>query len=227
MNELIEDSGRSPTILPVALRAATREEYGYFFHLYRDSLSGYFRQTLGWEDDFRRAAFRVSYPVARCQAIVVDGVSRAAGVLSTQVCEDGGVEVALLLVDPAFQSRQIGATLLHRVCDAAHRDGRAVKLQTFKLNERAARFYLRQGFQIVAEDEYYLHFRCVPCDAGPTVPALLSACVDTQLDAGRDRAAARLDVDAATSSTRSGPPNACTTAALIDWPMERSLQGTL
>nr|WP_255779205.1 GNAT family N-acetyltransferase [Mycetohabitans sp. B5] len=175
MNALIEDPGQGPTIPPVALRAATREDYRYFFHLYRDSLSGYFRQTLGWEDDFRRAAFRVSYPVVRCQAIVVDGVSRAAGVLSTQVCEDGGVEVALLLVDPAFQSRGIGAALLHRICDAAHREGRAVKLQTFKLNERAARFYLRQGFRIVAEDQYYQHFRRAPCDAAPAISAIQPA----------------------------------------------------
>ncbi|MCG1041295.1 GNAT family N-acetyltransferase [Mycetohabitans sp. B8] len=175
MNALIKDSELGSAILPVALRAATREDYGYFFHLYRDALSGYFKQTLGWEDDFRRAAFRVSYPVARCQAIVLDGVSRAAGVLSTQVCEDGEVEVALLLVDPAFQSRGTGAALLRRIGDAAHREGRAVKLQTFKLNERAARFYLRQGFRIVAEDQYYLHFRRAPSDAAPAISVIQTA----------------------------------------------------
>jgi ribosomal protein S18 acetylase RimI-like enzyme len=76
--------------------------------------------------------------------------------------EDSAIEVALLLVDPAFQNTGIGKHVLLRVCDDASRAHLGVWLQTFKLNENARKFYLQLGFHIVGEDEHYFHFRRDP-----------------------------------------------------------------
>jgi hypothetical protein len=48
----IEKSSGDGGAQQVKLRAATRQDYEYFFGLYRSSLPKYFEQTLGWDDTF-------------------------------------------------------------------------------------------------------------------------------------------------------------------------------
>ncbi|RQR48769.1 N-acetyltransferase [Burkholderia sp. Bp9126] len=137
---------------------ARSEHLDYFFGLYRDLLGEYFRQTLGWDDAFRCAAFRLSYPIKRCMAIVVESEDPC-GVLFTQPHGEDAIEVALLLIDPAFQGRGIGMQVLQQICNLASDSRLDVRLQTFRLNEGASRFYQRHGFEIIDEDENYLFFR--------------------------------------------------------------------
>ena len=56
----------------------------------------------------------------------------------------------LLAVDPAVQSRGIGASLLEHGLQRAHADERPVHLETFA--ERTVPFYVRNGFEVVVED---------------------------------------------------------------------------
>ncbi|WP_175964525.1 GNAT family N-acetyltransferase [Burkholderia pyrrocinia] len=157
MNRSIVHDTPNPLIVHARTIPACTEHLDYFFGLYRGLLSGYFRQTLGWDDTFRRAAFRLSYPIDRCMAIVVES-DDPCGVLVTQPHGDKAIEIALLLIDPAFQCKGIGMQVLQQVCDVASDSRLDVRLQTFRLNERASRFYRRHGFEIVDEDENYLFF---------------------------------------------------------------------
>ncbi|WP_157649369.1 GNAT family N-acetyltransferase [Burkholderia ubonensis] len=150
----------TPNSLAIHARTipARSEHFEYFFGLYKDLLSGYFRQTLGWDDAFRRTAFRLSYPIDRCMAIVTES-DAPCGVLVTQPHDGNAIEIALLLIDPAFQCKGIGMQVLQRVCDRASGCRLDVHLQTFRSNKRASRFYLRHGFEVVDQDEHYLYFR--------------------------------------------------------------------
>jgi ribosomal protein S18 acetylase RimI-like enzyme len=141
----------------IALRPATVEDGSYSFGLYQDLLRPYFESTLGWDQRFRSAAFRVSYPLEALEIIGFDGQERA-GVLCLLPSVDRSIEVALLLVEPALQGLGIGTRVLARVCSNALRADRAVRLSTFRLNQSAVRLYLRLGFAVIAEDEHYLHF---------------------------------------------------------------------
>jgi ribosomal protein S18 acetylase RimI-like enzyme len=64
----------------------------------------------------------------------------------------GRMYVMSLAVDPARRGEGIGAKLLARVCEEARADGlRAVALDVSSDNERAIRFYRREGFTTVSE----------------------------------------------------------------------------
>jgi ribosomal protein S18 acetylase RimI-like enzyme len=145
----------------VVLREAAVQDGVYFFELYRDLLRPYFEKTSGWDERFRRAAFRVGYPLTQCETIWL-GCEARVGVLCVLPSTDGSIEIALLLIEPAFQQGGIGKYVLERVCADASRMRRPVRLSTFKLNEGAVRFYLRLGFTVVSEDEHYFHFRKDP-----------------------------------------------------------------
>jgi len=157
IHSTVHDTPNSSVIHARTIPART-DHFEFFFGLYKNLLSQYFRQTLGWDDAFRRAAFRLSYPIDRCVAIVTES-DALCGVLVTQPHDENAIEIALLLIDPAFQCKGIGMQVLQRVCDMASDSRLDVRLQTFRSNERASRFYLRHGFEIVDQDEHYLFFR--------------------------------------------------------------------
>jgi ribosomal protein S18 acetylase RimI-like enzyme len=135
------------------------EDAEYFFDLYRRSLRVYFESTIGWDEAFRRAAFRLSYPLTHCQRLCVGDDQVCAGVLCLLPSSDGTIEVALLLIEPTFQNSGIGTNVLKQVCAQATRSDQTVRLSTFKLNVRATKLYRCLGFNDVGEDDYYLYFR--------------------------------------------------------------------
>jgi ribosomal protein S18 acetylase RimI-like enzyme len=161
MDAQTKQSGKDPDGPHIVLREAAVQDGVYFFELYRDLLRPYFEKTLGWDERFRRAAFRISYPLTQCEAIWL-GCEARVGVLCVLPSIDGSIEVALLLIERAFQQSGIGKYVLERVCVGASRTRRPVRLSTFKLNERAVRLYLHLGFTVVAEDEHFFHFRRDP-----------------------------------------------------------------
>ncbi|MGU7811574.1 GNAT family N-acetyltransferase [Burkholderia sp. AW49-1] len=148
----------SSSVIHARTVPARTDQLEYFFGLYKDMLSQYFRRTIGWDDAFRHAAFRLSYPIDRCMAIVTES-DTPCGVLVTQPHDENAIDIALLLIDPAFQCQGIGMQVLRHVCEMASDSHLDVCLQTFRLNERASGFYLRHGFEIIDQDDYYLFFR--------------------------------------------------------------------
>jgi ribosomal protein S18 acetylase RimI-like enzyme len=147
------------TTARIHLCSPVGEDAERFFDLYRRSLRSYFESTLGWDETFRRAAFRVSYPLARCRRICIGDDQVFAGMLCLLPDTHASIEVALLLIEPSFQNIGIGQSILTQVCMDARHANQTVRLATFKLNLRAARLYHRLGFEVVGEDDHYLHFQ--------------------------------------------------------------------
>jgi hypothetical protein len=55
-----EQPGNDRGTPSVVLCEAAVQDGVYFFELYRDLLRPYFEKTLGWDERFRRAAFRIT-----------------------------------------------------------------------------------------------------------------------------------------------------------------------
>jgi len=154
--------------MQVELKVAERRDGDVFFNLYRHSLQRYFADTMGWDDAFRQAAFRFSFPIDRCKRITVEDATNEArfgGVVCTSRNSDGSQEINLLLIEPSLQCNGIGELVLDHLCQNAALQHRSTRLSTFKLNVRAAQLYRRLGFNVIAEDQYYFHFEREPLES--------------------------------------------------------------
>lgn len=54
-------------------------------------------------------------------------------------------------IDPNFQGRGVGTSIINGVLAEARARGKAVRLQVFKVNERARALYRRLGFRETGE----------------------------------------------------------------------------
>jgi ribosomal protein S18 acetylase RimI-like enzyme len=72
------------------------------------------------------------------------------------------VEIAELQIQPRHQNHGIGRRILGDVVTQAHKRGKSVKLSVALKNERAYDFYLRCGFQEVAQTETHKQLQCDP-----------------------------------------------------------------
>lgn len=67
-----------------------------------------------------------------------------------------------LYVDPAFQSKKIGAAALSRVMKLAQEKAKPIRLGALK-QSRANKFYLAHGFQKTHEGEFDNYYEWDPC----------------------------------------------------------------
>jgi len=173
----------------VRLQVAEHRDGDVFFNLYRHSLQQYFAATIGWDDAFRQAAFRFSFPIDQCKRITVEdsgNEEQFGGVVCTSRNSDGSQEINLLLVEPSLRSNGIGEAVLDHLCMNAELHHRSTRLSTFKLNVRAAHLYRRLGFSVIAEDKHYLHFEREPGGSALSTTLLMGVCQSSITSATRE-----------------------------------------
>jgi ribosomal protein S18 acetylase RimI-like enzyme len=143
----------------ITLRPATGEDVGFLYDLHRTALRDYVEQTYGlWDDTWQQQRFRHHCQVERCSVICSEG--QDAGVVCVHVHED---EVFLTRIEilPEFQRRGLGTQVIQSILREAFDHGKAVRLQTFKVNP-ARKLYARLGFRLVGETETHDVMRATP-----------------------------------------------------------------
>jgi ribosomal protein S18 acetylase RimI-like enzyme len=70
--------------------------------------------------------------------------------------------IRMLLLAAEYRRQGIGALILELVLSAASEQHLGVKLQVFKINESAKRFYERHGFRVVGETSTSLEMKFDP-----------------------------------------------------------------
>ncbi|MGU3654498.1 GNAT family N-acetyltransferase [Mycolicibacterium sp. A43C] len=143
----------------ITLRAATADDFEFFFALHKATLGPYVDQVWGWDDDVQRAYLRRNIDLAVTQVIVVDGAD--AGRLDLADL-DGAIYVGLIEVAAGFQRRGIGTRVLQAVLEDGFAAGRGVCLNVLKVNEDAYRLYRRLGFVVTAETDIRRQMRAHP-----------------------------------------------------------------
>lgn len=99
-----------------------------------------------WSDDEMRPALRNGDVVVAVRGGDIVGVAQIDPVASPPI-------VYKLYVDPALRSRGIGPRLLRAVSARVPPDATHLAIEHFTVNERAARFYEREGFLVGRVDE--------------------------------------------------------------------------
>lgn len=147
------------------MRAATADDFAFFFRLHKDALGPYVDQVWGWDDEDQRAHLQRTIDYAATKVIVVDTVD--VGRLKVEHRQQD-VYIGLIEIAPSHQGRGIGGQIVRGVLDDAFADGKSVCLNVLRVNPGAYRLYRRLGFVEVAASE--VRFQMVaqpPARPGP------------------------------------------------------------
>ena len=141
----------------IATRPAVDDDLAFivdcFLRAMRPSLTAW---RGDWNEPRERARFERALDLASTSIIEVD----AAGVGFVMIVElPRALQVHTIAIAPEYQGRGIGSEIVADLINIGRQTGRHVVLSVLKANPRAAALYLRLGFQVVEETEYYHHLR--------------------------------------------------------------------
>jgi ribosomal protein S18 acetylase RimI-like enzyme len=143
----------------VTLRPAFPQDAGFLYRLHKAALRDYVELTYGpWDEAWQRRRFLRSLNPDECQVIAFQG--QDVGVVRT-VERETEVFLSVIEILPPFQGKGIGTYVIRWVLDDAHRRGRPVVLQVFKVNP-ARGLYSRLGFVTVGETATHYQMRALP-----------------------------------------------------------------
>lgn len=130
------------------LRTAVESDKETIFSLHEDLFRPHIEQVWGWNDEWQRGNFLTEWDHSQTEAIECNG--RVAGYLQTELRNDPAhLYVLSLAISPEHQGRGIGTHIMYTVMRRATERHLPIRLNVFRTNPAALRFYLRLGF---AED---------------------------------------------------------------------------
>src|SRR5688500_10683230 len=131
-----------------ATRPASPADRRRLYEIHRAAMGPYVTELWGWDDLWQAEAFANAFDPSSIRVIVVG--EELAGFFETN--EDAeAVVLSKIELDPAFQRRGIGTSVIADVLAAARARGKPVRLQVFKINQRARSLYHRLGFHQTGE----------------------------------------------------------------------------
>jgi GNAT superfamily N-acetyltransferase len=102
-----------------------------------------------WDDERQKASLADQLGTAKTSVITLEGAD--IGWLALQET-DSSMLLGHFYIEPRFQNRGIGSTILSRVLAEATAKSKPVELAVLK-NNPARRLYERSGFVVVSEDD--------------------------------------------------------------------------
>lgn len=128
------------------IRTASESEIGPLFLLYEELFREHIERIWGWKEDWQSRNFKTEWSNCCNEIVEVDGNS--AGFLQTQCRADPAHLFVLSLgIRPAFQRKGIGGEVMNLLKQRAVRMNLPIRLNVFRTNPSAERFYIALGFE--------------------------------------------------------------------------------
>ena len=139
------------TAVPVlTARAAVDSDRAALWTLYQQAMRAHIEQIWGWNEVWQQDYFDNAWSGAATYVIEIDGVFGGYYQLEQR---EQQTYLCMLILAPHFRSQGFGARMLARLREASAAKGCGLRLRVFKVNSAAKRFYLREGWSVVGEDE--------------------------------------------------------------------------
>jgi ribosomal protein S18 acetylase RimI-like enzyme len=136
----------------IHLRPITDEDRAPLYAIHRRAMYNYVAATWGWDDDVQREFWTRT---AHNNVHVIEIEGHLAGFLDV-IHHVDHIDIANIELDPTFQGRGIGRTLLQQVIEDADARNLDVRLQVLKVNSRANALYRRLGFELDSESDTHI-----------------------------------------------------------------------
>lgn len=143
-------------LLPLVLRPATGSDFGFIWQLRCLTMKIVIEQSYGWEEGTQR---RYAEESLKGQVVTLD--DQRVGILTLADWGDQ-IHIVWMAIDPAYQGRGFGTSLLRFSQHVARAAAKPLTLQVLKRNP-AAQLYTRCGFDVTDEsDPFKLRMRWLP-----------------------------------------------------------------
>ncbi|HWR77993.1 MAG TPA: GNAT family N-acetyltransferase [Thiobacillus sp.] len=138
--------------MEIAARAALPQERGAIRQLYEQAMRNHIETIWGWDQLWQDNDFDSTFQSSL--TYVIESDSTLLGYFQVDQNENHDY-LRMLILKPTARSTGIGAKILSRILEIAHDNGKTLMLRVFKLNVDAKRFYEREGWMVLAEEDAF------------------------------------------------------------------------
>ena len=132
----------------------TIEDMELAFDIYKSGLHTVIEEAFGWNDDYQFQRFSTRYKREWFRWIEKDFERLGYECFNSKGDE---LHISLLIIDQQLQSKGFGSKVMIHIQEMASDENyKAITLSSFKNNLSAVAFYIKLGYQIIHEDEYFL-----------------------------------------------------------------------
>ncbi len=135
----------------LTIRQATENDYELVYEIKKRALGKYVDQTWGWDEEEQREYHKNDFNASEVE--ILQYAQEDMGVLVvTRTLEL--IEINEIYIDPKFQNKGIGTSIMSDILKEAENAKIPVKLQFLKVNPVRA-LYEKLGFVITGENEHH------------------------------------------------------------------------
>ena len=138
------------------LRKAIESDFETTFLIKNNSLKLYVDKIWGWDELLQRKVHKEYFSKASTKLIIFDG--KEIGYIAMQE-SDNEIYIENILIDNGFQNLGIGTKIMKSIIKRANSRRKTIRLQVFKINVKAQKFYRNLGFDEISEKEYHIEMK--------------------------------------------------------------------
>ncbi len=124
----------------------------YVWETYVYSMKHYVEEIWGWDDAWQQNDFETGFEKYETKILKLD--QSKIGYLQFKQ-ESKYTYISMLVLNPKYQSKGIGFELLNTLQPGT--PDKSLRLNCFKINESAYKFYLKCGFKAFKTDEKFIY----------------------------------------------------------------------
>ena len=106
-----------------------------------------------WNDQFQKKIHKTNFTASDTKIIEQNGKEVGYIVLKETIDE---IYIENLLIENEFQNLGIGKAIMEKIIERANSEEKLIRLQVFKINIKAQKFYQNLGFEKNSETENHI-----------------------------------------------------------------------
>lgn len=135
------------------MRNAQNSDLEITYLIKSKSIKPYVNKIWGWSESYQREIHKDNFTALDTQ--IIKYKEQEIGYIAITET-DKEIYIENLLIVEEFQNLGIGKEIMEKVIEKASSEKKLIRLQVFKINSNAQRFYQKLGFENALEKEYHI-----------------------------------------------------------------------
>ena len=129
--------------IQISLRNARNSDFEKTYRIKSKSIKPYVEEIWGWKESYQQENHKTNFIPLATQIIIYK--QQEIGYIVTEETINE-IYIENLLIEEEFQNLGIGNIVMANIIERANSEKKLIRLQVFKINKKAQRFYYNLGF---------------------------------------------------------------------------------